>query len=108
MTGNTKPPRQPRPKQGSSAAEVPPGAHPRVSKRLAGGKCFRSTIPDVCRALLIIRTHLPPAAPKSAMRKPPVNVPGDTSDSASMNIWLHKQVMQKLAANGGKVPADLH
>ena len=24
-----------------------------------------------------------------------------------MNIWLHKQVMQKLAANGGKVPADL-
>ena len=33
---------------------------------------------------------------------------GDTNDSASMNIWLHKQVMQKLAANGGKVPADLH
>ena len=32
---------------------------------------------------------------------------GDTSDSASMNIWLHKQVLTKLAANGGKVPADL-
>lgn len=32
---------------------------------------------------------------------------GDTSDSASMNIWLHKQVMQKLAANGGKVPEEL-
>jgi hypothetical protein len=32
---------------------------------------------------------------------------GDTNDSASMNIWLHKQVMAKLAANGGKVPADL-
>ena len=32
---------------------------------------------------------------------------GDTNDSAKMNIWLHKQVMQKLAANGGKVPADL-
>ena len=32
---------------------------------------------------------------------------GDTNDSASMNIWLHKQVMNKLAANGGKVPADL-
>ena len=32
---------------------------------------------------------------------------GDTGDSATMNIWLHKQVMQKLAANGGKVPADL-
>lgn len=32
---------------------------------------------------------------------------GDTNDSASMNIWLHKQVMAALAANGGKLPADL-
>ena len=32
---------------------------------------------------------------------------GDTNDSATMNVWLHKQVMAKLAANGGKVPADL-
>ena len=32
---------------------------------------------------------------------------GDKNDSASMNIWLHKQVMTKLAQNGGKVPADL-
>lgn len=33
--------------------------------------------------------------------------PGDMGDSATMNVWLHKQVMAKLAANGGKVPADL-
>ena len=32
---------------------------------------------------------------------------GDTSDSAAMNMWLHKQVMQKLAENGGKLPDDL-
>ena len=32
---------------------------------------------------------------------------GDTNDSAAMNIWLHKEVMRKLAENGGKVPADL-
>jgi hypothetical protein len=32
---------------------------------------------------------------------------GDTNDSASMNIWLHKQMMAKLAANGGKLPADI-
>ena len=32
---------------------------------------------------------------------------GDTDDSASMNIWLRKTVMEKLAANGGKVPDDL-
>ena len=32
---------------------------------------------------------------------------GDTNDSATMNIWLHKQVMAKLAANGGKLPPDV-
>ncbi|MDQ6619656.1 MAG: DUF3597 domain-containing protein [Pseudomonadota bacterium] len=32
---------------------------------------------------------------------------GDMNDSAPMNIWLHKQVMQKIAQNGGKLPADL-
>ena len=32
---------------------------------------------------------------------------GDKKDSAKMNIWLHKQVMIKLAENGGKVPDDL-
>jgi hypothetical protein len=32
---------------------------------------------------------------------------GDTNDSANMNVWLHKEVMQKLAENGGKVPDDL-
>jgi hypothetical protein len=36
-----------------------------------------------------------------------LNYSGDRSDSASMNIWLHKQVMTKLAENGGKVPDDL-
>jgi len=32
---------------------------------------------------------------------------GNTQDSASMNVWLHKEVMQKLAASGGKVPDSL-
>lgn len=32
---------------------------------------------------------------------------GDKNDSAAMNMWLHKEVMKKLAENGGKVPADL-
>lgn len=31
---------------------------------------------------------------------------GDTSDSATMNIWLHKQVIQKLKDSGGKLPSD--
>ena len=32
---------------------------------------------------------------------------GDTSDSASMNIWLHKQVIQKIVDNGGQLPRDM-
>lgn len=36
-----------------------------------------------------------------------LNYSGDQGDSATMNIWLHKQVLKKLSENGGKVPADL-
>jgi 3-oxoacyl-ACP reductase-like protein len=36
-----------------------------------------------------------------------LNFSGDMNDSASMNLWLHKQVMTKLAENGGKVPDEL-
>ena len=32
---------------------------------------------------------------------------GDKSDSASMNIWLHKQAIQKIVDNGGQLPRDL-
>lgn len=32
---------------------------------------------------------------------------GDMHDSAAMNVWLHKAVMQKLAENGGIVPKEL-
>ena len=36
-----------------------------------------------------------------------LNYTGDTNDSAKMNMWLHRQVMIKLAENGGKVPDSL-
>lgn len=36
-----------------------------------------------------------------------LNYSGDQNDSASMNIWLHKEVLRKLSENGGKVPAAL-
>lgn len=32
---------------------------------------------------------------------------GNTNDTAAMNVWLHKQVMTKLAETGGKVPDSL-
>jgi 3-oxoacyl-ACP reductase-like protein len=36
-----------------------------------------------------------------------LNYTGDQNDSATMNIWLHQQVLQKIAANGGKLPQGL-
>ena len=36
-----------------------------------------------------------------------LNYTGDTTDTATMNMWLHKEVMKKLAENGGKVPPEL-
>ena len=32
---------------------------------------------------------------------------GNQNDSATMNIWLHKEVLRKLSENGGKVPPEL-
>ena len=36
-----------------------------------------------------------------------LNYTGELDGSAAMNIWLHKEVMKKLAENGGKVPQEL-
>jgi Domain of unknown function (DUF3597) len=36
-----------------------------------------------------------------------LNYTGDTNNTAAMNVWLHQQVMAKLAANGGKLPSDM-
>jgi len=32
---------------------------------------------------------------------------GDLNDSATMNVWLHKEVMRRMAESGGEVPANL-
>ena len=63
---------------------------------------WRTSIVDLMKALDIDSSL---AARKELAKE--LNYTGDTNDSASMNIWLHKQVMQKLAQNGGKVPAEL-
>jgi hypothetical protein len=53
--------------------------------------------------------HIPEDSSLSARKQlaQELHYTGDTNDSAAMNIWLHKQVMTKLAENGGKVPDDL-
>lgn len=68
----------------------------------ASGLNWRTSIVDLLK-LLSLDSSL--ASRKELAEE--LNYTGDTGDSAAMNIWLHRQVMNKLAANGGKVPADL-
>jgi hypothetical protein len=63
---------------------------------------WRNSIVDIMK-LLNLDSSL--SARKELAKE--LNYTGDTNDSARMNIWLHKQVMIKLAENGGKVPDSL-
>jgi hypothetical protein len=63
---------------------------------------WRTSIVDLMKALDIDSSF---AARKELAKE--LGYTGDSSDSASMNIWLHKQVMTKLAANGGKLPPEI-
>ena len=63
---------------------------------------WRTSIVDLLKALDIDSSL---AARKELAKE--LGYTGDTNDSASMNVWLHKQVMAKLAANGGKLPLEI-
>ena len=63
---------------------------------------WRTSIVDLMKALDIDSSF---AARKELAKE--LGYTGDSNDSASMNIWLHKQVMAKLAANGGKLPPEI-
>ena len=63
---------------------------------------WRTSIVDLMKALDIDSSL---AARKELAKE--LGYSGDTNDSASMNVWLHKQVMAKLAANGGKLPPEI-
>ena len=63
---------------------------------------WRTWIVDLMKALDIDSSF---AARKELAKE--LGYTGDSNDSASMNIWLHKQVMTKLAANGGVLPPDI-
>jgi Domain of unknown function (DUF3597) len=63
---------------------------------------WRTSIVDLMKALDLDSS----LAARKALAKE-LHYTGDTNDSATMNVWLHKQVMTKLAANGGKLPADI-
>src|ERR1700694_1875864 len=63
---------------------------------------WRTSIVDLMKALDIDSSF---GARKELAKE--LGYTGDSNDSASMNIWLHKQGMVKLAANGGKLPPDI-
>ena len=63
---------------------------------------WRTSIVDLMKALDIDSSF---TARKELAKE--LGYTGDSNDSASMNIWLHKQVMTKFAANGGKLPPDI-
>jgi hypothetical protein len=88
---------------GASAAPVDIGAI--LTKLAASNKerlDWKKSIVDLMK-LLSLDSSL--AARKELADE--LHYTGDKNDSATMNIWLHKQVMLKLAENGGKVPDEL-
>jgi hypothetical protein len=90
---------------GSAAPAASVDVAPILDKAVAAKKEkleWRTSIVDLMKALDIDSSL---TARKELAKE--LHYTGDTSDSASMNIWLHKQVLTKLAANGGKLPDDL-
>ena len=107
-------PASPGPKSSSSSpASGAPGTAPQsavdieavLTKLAAQNKeklDWRRSIVDLMK-LLKLDSSLP--ARKELAKE--LHYAGNTNDSAAMNVWLHKQVMIKLAENGGKVPDSL-
>lgn len=63
---------------------------------------WRKSIVDLMKLL-----HLDSSLSARKQLAKELHYTGNMEDSAAMNIWLHKQVMLKLAENGGKVPESL-
>ena len=96
------------PSSAPAAPTVPPQSldiAPILDKAAAGKKEkleWRTSMIDLMKAL-DIDSRL--AARKELAKE--LGYTGDANDSASMNVWLHKQVMAKLAARGGKLPPEI-
>jgi hypothetical protein len=90
---------------GSAAPAATVDVAPILDKAVAakGEKLeWRTSIVDLMKALDIDSSF---TARKELAKE--LGYSGDSNDSASMNIWLHKQVMTKFAANGGKLPPEI-
>jgi len=86
----------------SSTTRLHPGQRLRLAAQSKEKLDWQKSIVDLMKLLnldssLTARKHLAQE----------LHYSGDMNDSASMNVWLHKQVMIKLAENGGQVPREL-
>jgi hypothetical protein len=91
------------PAPGTPASTVDVAAIVDAAAKSKGEKlAWRTSIVDLMKALDLDSSL---TARKELAKE--LKYTGDTNDSATMNIWLHKQVMEKLAANGGKLPDDI-
>ena len=97
---------QPAPAPAPAAASAAPVDVAAIMDNLAGQSSerldWRKSIVDLVK-LINLDSSL--AARKELAQE--LSYSGDMNDSASMNIWLHTQVMIKLAENGGTVPDEL-
>ena len=73
-----------------------------LSKLASQNKEKRKSIVDLMK---LLNLDISLSARKELAKE--LHYTADTENSAAMNIWLHKQVMVKLAENGGKVPDAL-
>ena len=112
----------PTPPQSAATAPASPGAAPTAAPPPKAGAVvdivaqleqraaanpqklnWRTSIVDLLKLLEIDSSF---AARKELATE--LGCPADLmADSAKMNMWLHKQVLQRLAANGGNVPKEL-
>jgi hypothetical protein len=97
-SGSAAAPSSPSPAQSVDVAAMVDRAAAAKGEKLQ----WRTSIVDLMKALDIDSSL---TARKELAKE--LGYTGDSNDSASMNVWLHKQVMSKLAANGGKLPPEI-
>ena len=99
--------------QASASPTAPPSAPPAqtvdvatIVDKAAAAKgeklAWRTSIVDLMKALNLDSSL---NARKELAKE--LKYTGDSNDSATMNVWLHKEIMMKLAASGGKLPSDI-
>lgn len=94
---------------GSAAATAPAGGQVDVAAYLDGLASSSKEKLDWRRSIVDLMKLVGMDSSLSARKElaADLHYTGDTNDSATMNMWLHKEVMKKLAENGGKVPQEL-